>query len=567
MTRVNVTNVRLAYGDMEIVPDLSAEIPDAKVTSIIGPNGCGKSTLLRAMARLMTPKRGAVLLDGQAIHRRPTLAVARELGLLPQGVRAPDAITVQDLVSRGRFPHQSFFSPPTDADHRAIERAIELAGVGDLRRRPVDELSGGQRQRAWIAMTLAQDTPIILLDEPTTYLDIQHQWEVLDLIRRLNREEGKTVVMVVHDVNEAASVSDHVIAMRAGRIVRAGAPQDVITDTVLSETFGIAVDLVAHPRGAQALCMPAAAEQIATVERETPPTDIAPGATGLTLGYGKRTVVDALDVNIPPGAVTAIIGPNACGKSTLLRAFARLLKPHAGNVMLGREPVSKLPQRRLARQLAHLSQSPVPPPDVTVEDLVSAGRYPYQRWYRQWSDADERAITDAMHATATLDLRYRPVAALSGGQRQRVWIAMALAQDTPVILLDEPTTFLDLAHQVEVLELVNRLNREEGRTVVMVLHDLHHACRYADHLVAMSDGRIIAEGEPRAIVDEAFVERVFGLRCDVIADPATGTPIVVPRYGDTAPEVDPPQEPARTLQAAPARAVAGVVTAGYGKAV
>lgn len=251
-------------------------------------------------------------------------------------------------------------------------------------------------------------------------------------------------------------------------------------------------------------------------------------AEGVRLAYDDRTVVHDLSVAIPPGRITVIVGPNACGKSTLLRALARLLKPKAGTVYLDGQAIGKLPTREVATRLGILPQSPIAPEGLTVADLVARGRNPHQRWLQQWSADDESAVAQALEATATLELAARPVDELSGGQRQRAWIAMALAQGTPIMLLDEPTTFLDLAHQVEVLDLLAHLNRDEGRTVVLVLHDLNQACRYAHHLIAMVDGAVAAEGPPAEVVTEAMVERVFGLAVRILADPVAGTPLVVP---------------------------------------
>lgn len=256
-------------------------------------------------------------------------------------------------------------------------------------------------------------------------------------------------------------------------------------------------------------------------------------ARDLTLAYDQLVVARDLSVEIPRASFTVIIGPNGCGKSTLLRALARTLKPRAGEVLLEGQPVERMRGKDVARRLALLPQSPVAPEAITVGDLVARGRYPHQGILRQWSPADARAVAAALDATEVADLRDRYVADLSGGQRQRVWLAMALAQETDLLLLDEPTTYLDIAHQVEVMDLCARLH-EEGRTLVAVLHDLNQAARYATHLVAMRDGRVVAEGPPAEVVTAERVRDVFGLACRVVPDPETGTPMVVPLRGASA---------------------------------
>ncbi|MFC9534691.1 ABC transporter ATP-binding protein [Streptomyces sp. NPDC056975] len=250
--------------------------------------------------------------------------------------------------------------------------------------------------------------------------------------------------------------------------------------------------------------------------------------SALTLAYEDRTVVHDLDLAVPDGRVTVIVGPNACGKSTTLRALGRLLKPRSGAVLLDGEALTRLPTKKIAQQIGLLPQTPVAPEAITVADLVARGRQPHQHWWQQWSDADERAVTEAMERTDVAALADRSVDELSGGQRQRVWIAMALAQETELLLLDEPTTYLDIAHQVEVLDLVRQLNHDKDRTVVLVLHDLNQAARYADHLVAMKSGRIVAEGPPTEVVTADLVREVFGLDCVVVPDPVTGSPLIVP---------------------------------------
>ena len=251
-------------------------------------------------------------------------------------------------------------------------------------------------------------------------------------------------------------------------------------------------------------------------------------AENLTLAYDNRRVVEDLTVELPAGKVTVIVGANACGKSTLLRGLARLLKPAAGTVLLDGKDIQSLSTRSVAKTLGLLPQTPIAPDGIAVVDLVGRGRYPHQGWFRQWNTDDDAAVASALRVTDTIELADRNVDELSGGQRQRVWIAMALAQQTDILLLDEPTTFLDVAHQVEVLDLITDLNRSAGTTVAIVLHDLNLAARYADHLIAMKDGRIVAEGPPSEVVTEATVADVFGLESRVIPDPVSGTPMVVP---------------------------------------
>ncbi len=251
-------------------------------------------------------------------------------------------------------------------------------------------------------------------------------------------------------------------------------------------------------------------------------------ARELDLGYDGHPVVEGLNLDIPPGRVTMIVGPNACGKSTTLRAMARLLAPSSGAILLDGKDIQKTPTKDVASVLGILPQTPVAPDGIIVSDLVGRGRYPHQGWLRRWTAEDDAAVAEAMRATSVLDLASRPVDALSGGQRQRVWIAMALAQRTDLLLLDEPTTYLDVAHQLEVLDLLIDLNAERGTTVVVVLHDLNLACRYADHLVAMRAGKVMAQGKPGEVVTAELIGDIFGMRCSVVPDPISGTPLIVP---------------------------------------
>ncbi|MGK5114000.1 MULTISPECIES: ABC transporter ATP-binding protein [unclassified Geodermatophilus] len=264
---------------------------------------------------------------------------------------------------------------------------------------------------------------------------------------------------------------------------------------------------------------------------ETPTTGtgrVRLAAESVSLAYDERVVVHDLDLQLTDGSFTAIVGPNGCGKSTLLRALGRLLRPAGGQVLLDGQAIQKTPTREVAKVLGLLPQTPVAPEGLTVGDLVARGRHPHQSWLEQWSRGDEAAVAEALAWTDMSDLADRPVDALSGGQRQRAWISMALAQGTDLLLLDEPTTYLDLSHQIDVLELVERLHTERGRTVVVVLHDLNLAARYAQRLVAMKDGVLVASGTPGEVLTEQLLADVFDLEARVVPDPVAGTPMVVP---------------------------------------
>ncbi|MDR0172316.1 iron-enterobactin ABC transporter ATP-binding protein [Enterobacter sichuanensis] len=248
----------------------------------------------------------------------------------------------------------------------------------------------------------------------------------------------------------------------------------------------------------------------------------------LTLGYGKKIIARDLTVAIPDGHFTAIIGPNGCGKSTLLRTLSRLMTPVEGSVFLDGEQIQRFTSKEVARRIGLLAQNATTPGDITVLELVSRGRYPHQPLFTRWRKEDEEAVNRAMRATGITDLALQSVDTLSGGQRQRAWIAMVLAQETAIMLLDEPTTWLDISHQIDLLELLSELNRTQGYTLAAVLHDLNQACRYATHLIALRDGEIVAQGAPKEIVTPELIARIYGMRCMIIDDPVAGTPLVVP---------------------------------------
>ncbi|AUS09232.1 hypothetical protein C1X05_10635 [Laceyella sacchari] len=255
MSRLFTENLRIAYGSQDIVNNLNLTIPDGKITAIIGPNGCGKSTVLKTMARILSAKSGAVFLDGKDITMEKTKKIAQKMAILPQSPDAPEGLTVAELVSYGRFPYQKGMGRLQEADWKVINWAMEITGVSHFKDRAVDALSGGQRQRAWIAMALVQETDIILLDEPTTYLDLSHQLEILELLKHLNEKEKRTIVMVIHDLNHAARFADHIVAMKAGELVKEGTAEEIITPEILQRVFNIDVEVGLDPRTKKPMCL------------------------------------------------------------------------------------------------------------------------------------------------------------------------------------------------------------------------------------------------------------------------------------------------------------------------
>ena len=254
--RLSTIDLTIGYGENIIVDNLNLTVPNGKITALVGANGSGKSTILKTMARIMNPINGGVMLDGQMIHRKSTKEVAKELAILPQNPAAPDGLTVYELVGYGRYPHQTGLGTMTKEDRKVIQWAIKVTGMTEFYDRAVDQLSGGQRQRAWIAMALAQQTNILFLDEPTTFLDMAHQLEVLKLLQKLNEEEQRTIIMVVHDLNHAARFAHHMVAIKSGMVVSAGTPEEVVTSDVLRKVFAIEADIITDPRTNSPLCLP-----------------------------------------------------------------------------------------------------------------------------------------------------------------------------------------------------------------------------------------------------------------------------------------------------------------------
>lgn len=480
MALLTTRSLTLGYDGNPVVSDLSLVLAEGKITTLVGPNGCGKTTVLRALCRLLRPRGGAAYLDGQAIHRLPTRDVARTLGLLSQHSEVPAGLTVAELVRRARYPRLGPWEPLGPSDERAVDRALGICGLSDLGGRPVDELSGGQRQRAWIALAVAQETPVLLLDEPTTFLDPRHQGEVLDLVVQLNRNEGRTLVLVLHDLEHASRVSDTIVAFEGGKIRAEGPPGKVLTPELLRSLYGVDFEVGADPRTGRPVPRP-----LSRLTRK----DFPPGgasrieARGLSAGYGTKGAFGPLDLDLGPGGLTVLLGPNGSGKSTLLKTLAGLHRPSAGSVRINGVDPGDLRPRAASRLRAFLTQEPLTPPGFSVGELVALGRFGSGMFWEPPRSPDDVAVRRALDAVGLGTWTQRSASDLSGGQRQRAWIAQALAQEAPVLFLDEPTSFLDPGHQIEVMDALWTLTRGPGVTVVAILHDPRLAGAYADRIL------------------------------------------------------------------------------------
>ncbi|MBV7282479.1 ABC transporter ATP-binding protein [Corynebacterium sp. TAE3-ERU30] len=515
-----------------VIEGLNLRIGDG-VTALIGPNGCGKSTLLRTLSRLLRPSGGAVWIDGNDIARMSKKATARQVAVLGQHGVPTSGMSVRDVVAKGRFPYQGLFQPHTDADMQAVDDALEQCGITQLADHLMEELSGGQQQRAWIAMTLAQTTPIVFLDEPTSYLDIGGEQRVLELISAI-AARGIRVIVVLHDVDSAAHVADSVVVMRAGRIVASGPCAEVLNRELHHEVFGLDCHFLAGRE--RTVLVPHLGCGVTAPSESAPPPALK--ASNIRTGYAETTVSEDLSLAIPQGMITGVIGPNGCGKSTLVRTLTGIMAPQTGTVDLTLDGAAEAaavrtvhdlsPQQR-GRRIAVLSQQSAALEGFSVEDVVIAGRHPHRRGLHSWSREDEEAVEGALALADVTALRQRPLGQLSGGQRQRVWLARALAQDTPLLVLDEPTTYLDRTHQVALMEAVAQRNASTGLTVVMVLHDINLAARYCHRMIAMHEGDIVATGTPSEVLTSERVGELYGARVDI--HHVDGSPVVVSTAG------------------------------------
>ncbi|WP_053228025.1 ABC transporter ATP-binding protein [Spirochaeta cellobiosiphila] len=507
---LDINDLSTGYGQKQIIKELNQRISSGEITCLIGPNGSGKSTLLRAIAKLLPMKQGYIYLNGKDISQYKPSEYARKLGFLPQISSQQIQTTVKELVKRGRYPYMGIFQNLQDSDEVAINKALSIAGLMELADKPIDELSGGQRQRAWIAMALAQDTEILLLDEPTTYLDINHRHEILQLIDDLCHIENKTVIVVLHDLNEASLLAHNVIAMANGDVMAFGKGNDIFNSSLMSRLYSTACEeYKTNAPNNLPIILPINNQTIQKSTDDSFPSSLT--FNNVKLGYGDQTIINELNLEIKQGTITVILGPNGCGKSTLLKGLIADLHPQSGEILLNNIDTRTLNAHKRAAKIAMLYQQEDLPEYCSVIEYVQLGRYRHNHWYDQWNRTDRALIDEALSTVNMLEYKKTDIHSLSGGQQQRVRFARLLVQQSDMIVLDEPTSFLDLKSQVDVLECVKKLNKTFGTTVIMVLHDPWQACRYADEVILMNNGSVTNYGKVKSVLSPKALTDLYNV--------------------------------------------------------
>lgn len=468
-----------SYGKSEVIRSLNLELGEKGFCSIVGPNGCGKSTLLKMLTGILPCKSGEILLKGMNIRRIKRKTLSQFTAYLPQNPTITHATVVRELVSRGRFPHRKVLQLPDKRDREIIDHALEITGLSQMSERKMGELSGGQKQRVWIAMALAQESELLLLDEPTTYLDIHHKKEILTLLKELS-EQGKRIITVLHDVNDARQFSDRVIAMKKGKIFfDTGLDGSRSFDLNQTEKlFGIKCQY----DGESIFPLP---PSIHSDEEES--VEKAVVSFNLSSGYEGKTVLNEIDFSIPKGKITALLGPNGSGKTTFMKVLTGELKCWTGSV--GFPAPDSRPDSSVISAMVQQENLPL---NMDSRDYVLLGRYRFTSLLRHWTEEDHNSTEKLMH---WLDVPLDSfLGRMSGGQQQRCRIGRIINQESEILIFDEPSSYLDLKGQAEVLELLSRINRERNRTVILILQDIWQARYYAHYVAMFKDGRLFSNG-------------------------------------------------------------------------
>lgn len=504
---IKVKNLTSSYGGSDIIKGITHNFPRQSISCIIGQNGCGKSTFLKTLSKMLNNYNGSIYISSKDINKMSSKDIALKLGFLTQSSEAHKGLTVYDLVSRGRYPHKGILQINSPKDKEIIENAIKLTELKDIKHKNLDEISGGQKQRAWIAMIVAQDTDILLLDEPTTYLDIHHREEVIRLIKKLKDSYNKTIVAVLHDIYESQLLSDYIIGIKEGVIIRDGKSIDVINKEFLEELYEVQCD--EYKLEDKSYFLPNV-ELINSKNNNTNSSDIY-RISNLNLSYGKHNVLKNINLNFKKGLIHSVMGINGSGKSSLIKAMVRDNKLVNGELILSNKNLETYSNKELSLQVAYLPQEEELPNGFTVEEYVNLGRFSYNRWYKQWTKDDKRVVFESLKKVGAEKYIDSNLMNLSGGQQQRVRIARLLAQNSDTLFLDEPCSFLDIKGQKEVLDCIRDISINEKKTVIMILHDPWQATLYGDELHIIDNNRVKFSGKKEEFINYKNLKDLYKL--------------------------------------------------------
>lgn len=503
---IQLNELKLSYGDNAILKGLTHRFPPNSISCILGKNGCGKSTLLKTISKFLYPSYGNVLLSGQDINTMNSKQIALKLGFLTQSSDDHKGLTVYQLVKRGRYPHNGLLQVESTNDEKIINEALALTELNDISHKDLDEISGGQKQRAWIAMILAQDTDILLLDEPTTFLDIHHRQEIIKLINKLKNDYNKTIVAVVHDLYESQKISDYIIGIKDGIILQEGLSKDILNKKFIENLYDVKCD--EYKFNNESYFLPSKEYNVNEVYTNNDHTYLV---SNLYISYGDYPVLKDLDLTLKRRKIHCIMGINGSGKSTLIKAIVGEQKLNSGTINLYNKDISSYKVKELSKKISYLSQEETLPSGFTVEEYVNLGRFPYTKWYKQWTRKDREIVYESLKAVGAEDLMKCNLLNLSGGQQQRVRIARLLAQKSEVLVLDEPCSFLDIKGQKEVLDCIEKIAKNENKTIIMILHDPWQAALYGQELHIIKDMQVIFSGNQTDFINPVNLQELYNV--------------------------------------------------------
>lgn len=500
---IKVKNLTSSYVDIDIIKGITHNFKKNSITCIIGQNGCGKSTFLKTLSKMLNINSGSIDISGRDINSMNSKEIALKLGFLTQSSETHKGLTVYDLISRGRYPHKGILQINSIKDEKIIENAIKLTELEHIKNKNLDDISGGQKQRAWIGMILAQDTDILLLDEPTTYLDIHHREEIINLIIKLRNTYDKTIITVLHDIYEAQILADYIIGIKDGKIFNKGMATELINKDFLENLFEVDCDEYKFENRNYYL------PSIQRTQLKKINKNYIYEISKLNVSYEKYNVLKDINLTFDEGLIHCIMGINGSGKSTLIKAMVQENTTISGSLSLLNKKLNSYSNKELSNLIAYLPQEEDFPKGFTVEEYVNLGRFSYNNWYSQWTRNDKKIVFESLEKVGAEKYIKNTLVNLSGGQKQRVRIARLLAQKSDILFLDEPCSFLDIKGQKEVLDCIRQISINEKKTIIMILHDPWQATLYGNKLHIIDENIVKYSGDLEGFINEENLNELY----------------------------------------------------------